>query len=125
MSTGAFVASKYTDSLNGNIHPIRVQPETLTLTIGGQANAAPAGAINSALRAFSSSRRRRGAVCARKVGLVVTAGGDNEYEVGSILYVPVLQPTTLATYLDPPDQTGTYNGASVRVVGSSGERYNP
>lgn len=125
MSTGAFVASKYEDSLNGDIHPIRVQPETLTLNIGGTANAAPAGDINSQLRAFSSSRRRRGAVCARKVGLVVTASGTNGYEVGSTLYVPVLQPLTLAGYLDPADQTGTYNGATVRVIGSSGERYNP
>lgn len=125
MSTGAFTKSRYTDGLNGDIHAARVQPETLTLNIGGTVNAAPTGDINSAIRAFSSSRRRRGAVCMRKVGLEVTAAGPNEYEVGSILYVPVMQPATLAGYLDPPDQTGTYNGATVRVVGSSGERYNP
>lgn len=125
MSTGAFVESSYANGLNGDIHPIRIQPETLTLNIGGTANAAPAGAINSELRAFSSSRRRRGAVNARKVGLLITAGGVNEYEVGSTLYVPVLQPETLAAYLLPAGQTGTYNGATVRVIGSSAERVNP
>lgn len=125
MSTGAFVATRYENGLNGGIHPARVQPETLTLSIGGTANAAPAGAISSPIRAFASSRRRRGAVCMRKVGLLITAAGANEYLVGSTIYVPVLQAATLSAYLDPPDQTGTYNGASVRVIGSSGERYNP
>ena len=125
MSTGAFVESRYQNGLNNEIHAIRVQPETLELDIGGVVNAAPVGAINSDLRAFSSSRRRRGAVNARKVGLLVTDGGPNEYEEGSTLYVPVLRPATLASYLLPPNQTGTYNGATVRVIGSSAERINP
>lgn len=125
MSTGAFEKSKYVDGLNGDIHPCRIQPETRGLTIGGTANAAPAGDVNSSIRAFATGTRRRGAVCMRKIGVTVTASGPNGYEVGSILYIPVLQPETLAGYLDPPDQTGTYNGATVQVVGSSGERYNP
>lgn len=125
MSTGAFVESRYQNGLDGGIHPIRVQPETLTLNIGGVANAAPAGPVDNALRAFSGSRRRRGAVNARKVGLLITASGANGYEEGSTVYVPVLVAANLASYLIPANQTGTYNGATVRVIGSSPERINP
>lgn len=125
MSTGAFVASRYENGINGDIHPIRIQPETLALTIGVEQNTAPAGAANSELRAFSGSRNRRGAVNPRKIGLEITAGGENDYLVGSIVYVPILRPAAFANMILPADQTGTYNGATVRVVGSSPERINP
>lgn len=125
MSTGAFVASVYTNGLNGDTHAARVQPETLTLSIGGAVNTAAAGPPTSALRAFSSQRNRKGAVNMRKVGLEILDGGDNDYLEGSVIYVPVMQPATLASYLIPQDQEGTYNGATVRVIGSSAERYNP
>jgi len=125
MSTGEFVAAKYQNGLNGDIHPIRIQPETLGLTIGQIVNGEPAGAIDSDLRAFSSSRNRRGAVNARKVGLEILTSGPNGYEVGSTIYVPVLIPETLGAFLLPADQEGTYNGATVKVIGSSPERVNP
>lgn len=124
MSTGSFVSSKYENGLNNDIHFIKVQPETLTLQIGSTTNTAPTGNINNQKRAFVGSRRRRGAVCARKVGLRVTASGPNEYLEGSVLYVPVLRPAALQAMLDPEGQTGTYNGASVEVIGSSAERIN-
>ena len=125
MSTGSFVNTRYEDGANGDIHPIRVQPETLTLDITGTTNPAPTGNINSERRAFVSSRRRRGAVCARLIGLKVTNSGPNEYLEGSTLYVPILRPTTYATLLGKLGQSGTYNGATVEVIGSSGERINP
>lgn len=125
MSTGAFVESVYESGKPApNLHPIRVQPETLTLTIDGTANSAGGAEATSELRAFSSSRNRRGAVNARKVGLEITAGGDAGYEVGSTIYVPVMTAATLSAYLFPAGKTGTYNGASVRVIGSSPERIN-
>lgn len=44
MSEGRFERSKYeTDA--GNVIPMRVQPETLAATIGGETNAEPAGDI--------------------------------------------------------------------------------
>ena len=125
MSTGAFIESRYENGLDGGIHPIRIQPETAQLSIGGTVNAPPAGAIDSELRAFSGSRNRRGAVNARKVGIEITDGGDNGYEVGSVVYVPVLQAANLAAFLIPANQVATYNGATGRVVGSSPERVNP
>lgn len=124
MSTGAFIESFYENGLNGDIHPIRIQPETAALTIGGTENTPPAGPATSELRAFSSQRNRRGAVNARKIGFEVTAAPAGTYEVGSTIYLPILQPATLAAMLFPPNQTGTYNGATIRVVGSSPERVN-
>lgn len=125
MSTGSFVNTRYEDGAAGDIHPIRVQPETLTLDITGTTNAAPTGTINSERRAFVSSRRRRGAVCARLIGLKVTASGENGYLVGSTLYVPILRPATFSALLGKLGQSGTYNDATVEVIGSSGERINP
>ncbi len=123
MSTGSFVDSIYrSNKPDQNLHPIRVQPETLTLTLGGTENTAPAGPATSELRAFSSSRKRRGAVNARKVGLEVTASGPNGYLLGSQIYVPWLNPATFYDVTLEDDVTGTYNGASVRVIGSSEEK---
>lgn len=123
MSTGSFVDSIYQSNRpTDNLHPIRVQPETLTLTLGGQANTAPAGPTDSELRAFSASRKRKGAVNARKVGIEVTAAGPNDYLVGSQLYVPWLDPDTFYDIILGDNVTGTYNGATVKVIGSSEEK---
>jgi hypothetical protein len=123
MSTGSFVDSIYqSNKPSSNLHPIKVQPETLTLTLDGTANTAPAGPTTSELRAFSSSRKRRGAVNARKVGLEVTSAGPNEYKVGSQIYVPWLDPDTFYTVTLGDNITGTYNGAGVKVIGSSEEK---
>lgn len=124
MSTGSFVNSKYEDGLNGDIHFIQVQPETLDLQINATVNLAPTGAINSEKRAFVSSRRRRGAVCARKVGIKITEAGPNNYKVGSVIYVPVLRPSNFLAMIEPPGQLGQYNGSACQVIGSSAERYN-
>ena len=125
MSTGNFVNALYQNGLDGAVHPCRVQPETLTADIGGTVNAAAAGPQSSNLRAFSSERNRRGAVNMRKIGFRITAGGDNGYLVGSVIYIPVFQPANLAAMLIPANQTVSYNGATGVVVGSSPERVNP
>lgn len=127
MSTGPFLKTFYQSNFNANnIHPITVQPETVTLNIGGVANAAPAGPATSALRAFVSQRKRRGAVNARKIGVEVTDAGDSGLEVGTVLYLPWLNPGTFDSRLFPAGQTGTYrDGAAVRVVGSSPEYARP
>lgn len=123
MSTGSFEDSIYqSNKPDNNLHPIRVQPETLTLTLGGQANAAPGGPTTSELRAFSSSRKRKGAVNARKVGIEITASGPQGYLVGSQIYVPWLDPATFYDVTLEDNVTGTYNGASVKVIGSSEEK---
>lgn len=127
MSTGGFIKSIYRSNFNANnLHPITIQPETLELELGGVTNSAPAGPATSALRAFVSSRKRRGAVNARKIGIEILTPGTSGLEVGSVLYVPWLNPTTFDSRLFPADQEGTYyGGATVRVVGSSPEYARP
>ena len=58
MSEGRFTRSRY-EANDGDIHPIRVQPETLTATVGGAANAAPTGAVDNSISA-KVSRGNRG-----------------------------------------------------------------
>ena len=124
MSTGAFQTSKYLASYSGDVHPIRIQPETLGLTIDGTANAAPAGDVANSLRAIASGGRRVG-LTPRKLGVRITASGPNGYLVGSALYVPWLNEATFQSVVSTLGATGTYNGADVEVIGSSPERYRP
>lgn len=127
MSTGSFIKSIYQSNFTANnLHPITIQPETLELEIGGVANSAPAGPATSALRAFVSSRKRKGAINVRKIGVEVTASGTSGLSVGTVLYIPWLNPATFESRLFPADQTGTYyDGATVQVVGSSPEYARP
>lgn len=118
MSEGAFQISKY-ESDEGGIYAIRVQPETLALTINGTANAAPAGAVDQEGLARVSGSRRRIGIKARLVRFKFTAqptGGG--YEIGETLTLPVL---TQATYNAIPRAggTGTYLGAAIEVIGKS------
>lgn len=93
MSAGGFVKSKYAASydVGSNIHPIRVQPETITCTIGGVANSEPAGAINNPISAVvSRGRRARGLVC-RTVTLVSpTSDQVQGYKAGGLTTIPCL-----------------------------------
>ncbi len=50
MSAGDFQKSKY-ESREGNVYRIRIQPETLGLTLGATANTEPMGAINQEVTA--------------------------------------------------------------------------
>lgn len=118
MSAGDFVNSKY-QSDEGGIYAIRVQPETLALTINGTANTAPAGDVDQEGLARVSGSRRRIGLKARLVRFRFTAaptGGG--YSVGDILSLPIL---TQATYNAIPKAgaTGTYLGAAIEVVGKS------
>lgn len=55
MSAGRFTKTRYAAAYNtANIHPIRVQPETLNLSIGGEANEAPTGEITNPISAVVS-----------------------------------------------------------------------
>ena len=118
MSAGSFVNSRY-QSDEGGVYAIRVQPETLTLTIAGATNAAPAGEIDQEGLARVSGGRRRIGIKARNVRFRFTeAPASGGYEVGEVLTLPIL---TQATYNAIPRAggTGTYLGAAIAVVGKS------
>lgn len=117
MSAGAFVRSKY-EADNGDIHPIRVQPETLLANLG-EVNAAPSGDVTVALFATARKSRRSYGVGARTVRVRFTAAVPDGYEPGQILSVPILTPDAFVAAQTA--QTGTYLGSAVEIVGSTSE----
>lgn len=117
MSTGAFESAKYqTDS--GVVHRCKIQPETFTLTIGGQANAQPVTPVTGLGSARMSSSQKRRGINARTVRFVFNAQFE-EYELGSTLTLPVFIKGNWDGYQE--GDTGTYQGAAVTVLGKSPE----
>lgn len=121
MSDGNFIYSNYFSALTGNTHPIRIQPESGALVINGVTNTAPAGPPDDPRQAQVTARRGIG-LFAAKVGIRVTAQGTSNFDVGRTFYVPWLNSATLASVIEPKFQSGTYQGATVRVTGYSPER---
>lgn len=93
MSMGAFVISKYEDD-DGEIHPIRVQPETLALQLGSTANAAPAGAVTDNQRAKVTKGAREYGIGARTVTITFGATPPTGYRPYSYITLPVLVQAT-------------------------------
>jgi hypothetical protein len=121
MSAGKFNRSRY-ETNSGTIHPARIQPETLTLTINGVANAAPAGPISPGVASVKiSGGKRQFGVNARKVYLAFTGDLPEGYAGGEVA-VPILSPTVFNGI--SKNQTGTYLGSPVIVVGTSPEKIN-
>lgn len=118
MSQGSFVTSKY-EANNGDILPIRVQPETLTANLGS-ANTAPAGTATVSLFARARKSRRSYGVGARIARVRFTAAVPDGYATNQILSVPVLTPTVFNAII-PGATTGTYLGSPILVIGTSGE----
>jgi hypothetical protein len=126
MSAGAFEFTKY-EAESGKIFPIRVQPETLTLTFAETANAAPTGDLEAGLPSVKTSGGRRElGVCPRKVRFVFTGTLPTNYKQDSILQLPVLSKATYAAWAKNQEGTYTLNGTdhAVRIVGLSAEQVN-
>lgn len=121
MSNGPFANTRYSTD-NADIVPIRVQPETITAVIDGVANTAPTGSLSPGFpSAEVSGARRKLGIRARLVRLRVTAAGGG-LSVGSVTTIPWL--TQAGFNGISRGQTGTYNGASVAVLGKTPERIN-
>lgn len=120
MSAGAFADSKY-ESVDdvGGIYRIKVQPETLAATIAGQANAAPAGAVNRAISAKVSKSVREIGLGASKCTLKFTGAIPDGYK-GDNVSIPMLAAAFRAAAT--LGATGTYLGSDVEVVGRTPER---
>lgn len=125
MSAGAFVNSRYTASyLATNIHPIRVQPETISaVTVGATpvANTAPTGAVNNPISAVTSLGRRSRGLNPRQVRLRLATGTPpGGYITGSVTLIPAL---TEAFFNACTTGTSvTYLTATWTVVGRLSER---
>ncbi len=120
MSAGRFEQSRY-QSNRGNIYRIRVQPETLALTVGGEANDPPAGAVDQESSARVSGGNNAIGVKARSVTLRWTGAVPTGYLANELLRVPILQESVWDNI--DLDATGTYLGSAVVVVGKSANAF--
>lgn len=113
MSEGSFLRTKY-ETDNGDVVSVRIQPETLTLTVDGTANAAPTTAFSAGFPSakVSGGRRTLGINC-RKCNLVFNAAPEG-YKQDSVISVPVLKQAMEAKIVQ--GATGTYAGVAITVV---------
>lgn len=120
MSAGPFTLSRYLAD-NGQVKPIRIQPETIGLTLGTDTNIAPVTPVTSgATFARVSGGNRRYGTKARSVTLRFSGAVPDGYTPNAILRVPVLQPAVWDAV--SAGGTGQYLGSPVVVVGKSAER---
>lgn len=120
MSAGTFLRAKYEASADngGGIYPIRVQPETVAMTIAGTANAEPAGAIDQFCAAKVRKATGEYGLGARGVVLAWTGTPPTGYS-GDPVRVAVLTAAAFADYTI--GATGTYLGAAVEVISRQSE----
>lgn len=127
MSAGNFVKGAIYQDDFGNLYPIRVQPETLTLTIGGVANDQAAGPLPPNLPSVSVSRgRQANGVNARLVRIEFTTITPPGYASSGTITLPVLTSTAFAAYSKDAVGTYTLNGTAydVRSGGRTPEKIN-
>lgn len=118
MSAGIFTRSRY-EADDGEIHPIRVQPETILASLGGNDNDAPAGAVTIGLSARISQSKRAFGLKPRMVSLAWFSGAPSGYDALGVIRIPIL---TKAAYDDiQVGDSGSYLGGTVTVIGKSAE----
>ena len=119
MSAGKFVRSQYKSGA-GLYHPIRIQPETLALVVGGETNAEPTGATpatKSKISAKVSGSRKSIGLHARRVRIQfgdVAADVPSGYKPGSTTTLPILDPDVYDALTGT--ESGTYLGKPVVVT---------
>jgi len=124
MSAGRFSRSRYSASYASEIHPIRVQPETLSLASQSDppvTNAAPIGSISNPISALVTLGKRARGLRPRSVTIQLKDGETppSGYIAGSVARVPILQ-ETLYENLQVGDDA-TYLGSDWQVIGKSPE----
>jgi len=125
MSQGQFVRSLYVATYDpAQVHPIKVQPETLALSLalgsGAATNAPPSTATASTnpISANVSNGKRSLGLTPRKISFRFTGTPPTGYTANQILTVPMINPALSAA---SAGTTGTYLGVAVVVVGISPE----
>lgn len=120
MSSGSFVLKRYQATADpSKYHPIRVQPETLALEIGGVTNAEPPGALNSYPSAQVSKGKRALGLNARMVSVTFDGAGPDGYKAQGTIRLPWLANASFGAIAK--GQTGTYLGQPVTVAGKTPE----
>lgn len=113
MSAGTFTISKY-EADSGEIHPIRVQPETITATVGA-ANSAPTGSVSNSLFARVGGGNRAYGIRARYATVRFTGTLPTGYAENQTLRIPILSEATFDQIV-PGESTGSYLGSPIVVV---------
>lgn len=120
MSAGAFTLSLYEDE-NGVVHPIRVQPETILLTIGGVANTPPAGPADAGVASAQVSKGRNSiGYNARLVSIKFPTNPPAGYKADQIIRLPWLRDSTFGAI--QAGQTVTYLESTGVVAGKTPEK---
>lgn len=119
MSSDKFTRSSY-ESDAGDVYPVRVQPETIALSLGGNANAPTAVAINQKSRARVSSGVKGVPIC-RGVYMRWSGAPPANYDANGVLFVPVLT-RSLYNSVVSGVTVANYLGAAAIVVGKRPER---
>lgn len=118
MSAGVFTRSRYQASYDDTqIHPIRVQPETIAMADSGApttTNAAPTGSISNPISAKVSAGRRELGLKPRRFVLEVTGTPPTNYSAGSRVTLPILTESFYNAIA--VNDTVTYLGATWEVI---------
>jgi len=124
MSAGAFTTVGYQATYNAaQVHPIRVQPETLALevTIGGVVTTntgEPIADVTNPISAVVSRGRRSKGLNARLIRITFGENPPADYRAFSTIALPAVNPALLAA---PAGASGNYLGTEVTVAGTSPE----
>lgn len=126
MSAGSFLNSRYEASYaTGQIHPIRIQPETAALALTAdtsETNAPPTGAVTNPISALVSRGARQKGLKPRKVTIRVTGTPPTGYEVGSTVTLPILNEVLFGDLNQ--GVSVNYLGTTWEVLGRSPEEVN-
>lgn len=120
MSTGSFINSLYNSNKTGDVHPIRIQPETLTLSVAGVTNAAATGPAGSPISAQVSQSKRAKGLNARTVTFKFTPTAPTGYKAESPITLPWLAGVGDFDSFKAGDAIA-YQGGSGEVVGTTAE----
>lgn len=120
MSAGSFLRTRY-EADNGEIYPIRIQPETAQATLGSGANNAPAAAATQSVSARVGGGNRQLGLKARSVTVEFTGTPPTGYAPNQSLRIPVLTPAVYNA-ISPNSTVGSYLGADIIVIGKNPER---
>lgn len=123
MSAGTFGKTFYQASYGGgtNIHPIKVQPETIAASTGDADNDPPTGPITNPISAQASGGRRSIGLHARIIYLQLLGTPPAEYSAGSRTKIPCLTEAFYNAAI-APGATISYLGTTWKVIGSSEEK---
>lgn len=117
MSAGEFGFANYFAD-GGDVCRVRIQPETLEATLGGNVNANVAGTVNQLATANATGTKGNGVFC-RRVNVTFTGAPPAGYSPGGRASIVWL---SKAGFDDiQKGDTGNYLGAPVRVTGKFAE----